>query len=57
MIDRKLLIGFGLGILFLIIGAILKILEQDYSLVFLGIGLVISSVVFMRFAWSNIKKK
>jgi hypothetical protein len=54
---QKLLIGFAVGVLFLILGTVLKIFEQEYALVFLGIGLVISSLVFMRFAWSNIKKK
>jgi hypothetical protein len=57
MMTQKLLIGFAVGVLFLILGTVLKIFEQEYALVFLGIGLVISSLVFMRFAWSNIKKK
>ncbi|MGB0838295.1 MAG: hypothetical protein ACPGRE_09350 [Flavobacteriaceae bacterium] len=55
--SKHLVIALITGVVLVIIGLILRYLEQDAAMVFLGLGLLFESYAFMRFAWSNIKRK
>lgn len=57
MIDKKLKFGFILGSIFIVLGLVLRLIDETFSTLVLGFGLILSSLSFMIFAWSNIRKK
>jgi len=55
--SKHLIIALITGVVLVLIGLLLKYLEKDSAMAFLGLGLLFESYAMMRFAWSNIKRK
>ncbi|MGB0777886.1 MAG: hypothetical protein ACPGR7_07665 [Flavobacteriaceae bacterium] len=55
--SKTALITLFAGVLLVVIGLILRYFENNLATGFLGLGLILESFAFMKYAWNNIKRK